>query len=271
MGGRLVDSLRLYVRYVGVSVRSQMQYRASFVMLSLGQLLITGIEFLAIWVLFDRFGSLRDWSLPEVALFYGIVNIAFALSEAAARGFDIFPGMLRSGEFDRLLLRPRTTVLQLMARELQLMRVGRIAQGLAVLVWAGAALDLTWTAAKVALLIAAIAGGACLFAGLFVLQATMAFWTTESLEILNTVTYGGVETAQYPLAIYRPWFRKFFTMVIPLACVNYFPALAILGRADPHGGPAALGWLAPAVGVAFLAATLQVWRVGVRHYRSTGS
>ena len=80
---------------------------------------------------------------------------------------------------------------------------------------------------------AAVAGGACLFSGIFVLQATMAFWTTESLEILNTLTYGGVETAQYPVWIYRPWFRRFFTMVIPLACINYFPALAILGRADP--------------------------------------
>jgi len=267
----LYDSLRLYGRYVGVSMRAQMQYRASFVMLTLGHLLIMAIEFLGIWVLFARFGTLRGWSLAEVALFYGIVNIAFALSEAVARGFDIFPGMVKSGEFDRILLRPRTTVLQLMARELQLMRVGRILQGLVVLLWAASALDLAWTPAKVALVVAAVLGGTALFAGLFVLQATMAFWTTESLEILNTVTYGGVETAQYPLAIYRAWFRRFFTMVVPLACVNYFPALAILGRADPHGGPAFLGWAAPAVGLAFLLLTLQVWRFGVRHYRSTGS
>jgi ABC-2 type transport system permease protein len=139
------------------------------------------------------------------------------------------------------------------------------------LLWAASALEIAWTAAKAALVVAAVMGGMCLFAGLFVLQATLAFWTMESLEILNTVTYGGVETAQYPMSIYRPWFRRFFTMVVPLACINYFPALAILGRADPHGGPALLGWAAPAVGFAFLAATLQVWRFGVRHYRSTGS
>ena len=266
-----MDSVKLYWRYVGLSIRGQMQYRASFVMLTLGHFAITAVEFLAIWVLFERFGALREWSLAEVALFYGIVNIAFALSEAFARGFDTFPGMVKSGEFDRVLLRPRSTVLQLLGRELQLLRVGRIAQAIVVLGWATSALAVVWTPARVGLLAASIVGGMCLFGGLFVLQATMAFWTTESLELLNTVTYGGVETAQYPLSIYRPWFRKFFTMVIPLACVNYFPVLAILGRADPNGWPTWLGWAAPAVGVGFLLVTFQVWRFGVRHYRSTGS
>jgi len=265
------DSIRLYLRYIGISIRSQMQYRASFLMMACGHFLITGIEFIGIWVLFDRFGSLRGWTLPEVALFYGMANLAFCVAEAGARGFDIFPGMVRSGDFDRVLLRPRSTVLQIGGQELQLMRVGRFVQGLIVIVWAASALDVAWSPARVGLVVAAILGGGCLFSGLFVLQATMAFWTIETLEIVNTLTYGGVETAQYPLSIYRPWFRKFFVGVIPLACINYFPALAILDRPDPLGAPVFLRWAAPAVGVVFLLVTFRVWRFGVRHYRSTGS
>jgi len=267
----MLDSLRLYLRYVGTSLRAQMQYRASFVLYAFSHFLATGVEFLAIWALFDRFGSLEQWSLAEVALFYGMVSVAFALAEAVARGFDLFPGMVRTGEFDRVLLRPRSTVLQLAGRELQLMRIGRFSQGLIVLLWAASALDVAWTPAKVALAIAAMLGGACIFSGIFVLQATMAFWTIETLEIANTVTYGGVEAAQFPLTIYKPWFRRFFTFVIPLATINYFPAHAILGRADALGTPAALHWLSPLVGVAFLLVCLQVWRFGIRHYRSTGS
>ena len=267
----MLDSLRLYLRYVGTSLRAQMQYRASFVLYAFSHFLATGVEFLAIWALFDRFGSLEQWSLAEVALFYGMVSVAFALAEAVARGFDLFPGMVRTGEFDRVLLRPRSTVLQLAGRELQLMRIGRFSQGLIVLLWAASALDVAWTPAKVALAIAAMLGGACIFSGIFVLQATMAFWTIETLEIANTVTYGGVEAAQFPLTIYKPWFRRFFTFVIPLATINYFPAHAILGRADVLGSPAAVHWLAPLVGVGFLLVSLQVWRFGIRHYRSTGS
>ena len=188
------------------------------------------------------------------------------------RGFDIFPGLVKSGEFDRLLLRPRSTVLQVAALELQLMRIGGFAQGLIILIWAASALNIKWTLARIALTIFTIAGGACLFIGLFVLQATLAFWTTETLEIVNTVTYGGTETAQYPLTIYRSWFRKFFTFVVPLACISYFPALAILGRPDPIvGSPIWFRWAAPLIGILFLIISLQIWKFGVRYYRSTGS
>ncbi len=265
------DALLLYLRYVGISVRGQMQYRASFWMLSAANVVTTGIEFLGIWALFDRFGSLRGWSLPEVALFYGTVNVAFALAEAVGRGFDTFPSLVKSGDFDRLLLRPRGTALQVLGQELQLMRVGRFLQGAVVLVWAMAALPVAWSPAKVTFLAGVILGGACLFLGLFVLQAALAFWTVETLEIMNTVTYGGTETGQYPLTIYRPWFRRFFTFVVPLAFLNYIPASVLLEHRAAAGLPALAAWLAPAVGVAFLLIALQMWKIGVRHYTSTGS
>ena len=267
-----MNAARLYFRYLGVSVRGQMQYRASFVMLSMGGFVASGIDIVAIWALFRRFGSLRGWTLPEVALFFGLIILALAVGDAFARGFDVFDRMVRRGEFDRLLLRPRSTALQVAAQEVTLHRVGRLAQGLIVLLWAAGALQVRWTAGRVLLAIAAVVGGASLFYGLWVLQATLAFWSTESLEIMNAFTYGGAQTAEFPLAIYRPWFRKFFTFVVPLACVSYFPALAILGRADEAlGAPRWFQCSAPLIGVVFLIVCLRVWRVGVRHYRSTGS
>lgn len=265
------DSLRLYLRYLGISARGQMQYRASFIMSAIGHGLVTGIEFLGILILFQRFGSLRGWSLAEVALFYGMVNLAFAIADAVARGFDLFSRTLKAGDFDRLLLRPRSLTLQLAGQELVMRRVGRFAQGLAVLIWAGHALHLAWSPARVALLLAAIMGGTCLFIGLFVLQATLSFWTIETLEIVNAFTYGGVFAAQYPLSIYRLWFRRFFTAVVPLAAISYFPALAILGRSHQSSLPVALQWLSPLAGVLFLLLSLRLFHFGVRHYRSTGS
>ena len=266
-----MNTLHLYVRYLGVSVQSQMQYRMSFTLLTLGHFVVTATEFLAILVLFDRFGALEEWSLPEVAFFYGLVNVAFSLADAFAYGFDWFGNMVKSGDFDRLLLRPRSTALQLAGQELTLRRVGRLSQGLAILLWASATLDFGWTPDKVALLLGAVVGGAALFIGLMVLQATVAFWTTESLEIFNAITYGGVQTAQYPLAIYSSWFRRFFIFVVPLGTVSYLPSLAIMGRPDPLGSTLVVQYLSPVVGVVFLVLSLQVWKVGVRHYRSTGS
>jgi ABC-2 type transport system permease protein len=103
-----------------------------------------------------------------------------------------------------------------------------------------------------------------------VLQATSAFGTIETVEVWSAFTYGGVTMSQYPLPICRAWLRALFTCVIPLGATMYFPGVAILDRADPLGAPAWAGWLTPLAGPAVLDACLQVWRFGVRHYRSTG-
>jgi ABC-2 type transport system permease protein len=206
-----------------------------------------------------------------VALLYGMANVSMALATGFTRGFDLFDQMVKSGEFDRVLLRPRSTALQIVAQQLQIARIGRLTQGLVVLIWGVAALDVDWGIANSTLLLASVLGGACLFSGVFVMQATMAFWTTESLEIVNTVTYGGLETVQYPIAIYARWFRRFFTFVIPMACLNYFPSVAITGGPDPLDTPPIVSWLSPLAGFAFLLIACRLWRFGVRHYRSTGS
>jgi ABC-2 type transport system permease protein len=88
---------------------------------------------------------------------------------------------------------------------------------------------------------------------------------------VNCTTYGGVEAAQFPLTIYRPWFRAIFTFVIPLAAINYFPAHAILNLRDVLGSTPLIQWLSPLTGVLFLVVCLQFWRFGVKHYTSTGS
>ena len=141
----LMNGIRLYLRYIGISIKSQMQYKGSFFMQTIGHLLITGLEFFGVWALFDRFGSLPNWRLEEVAFFYGMVNIQFAFADALARGFDMFAGFVKQGDFDRLLVRPRSTVVQLMGHELTLRRIGRLAQGAAVLGWSLSVLPIDWS------------------------------------------------------------------------------------------------------------------------------
>lgn len=265
------DAWHLYLHYVSISLRSQLQYPTSFIMMVIGHMATTAIDFLGIWGLFARFGSLQDWTLPEVALFYGMVHLAFAISEAAARGFDIFYRQVKSGDFDRILLRPRSAVLQVIGTEFQLMRIGRFMQGLVVLLWGAKQLEDVLNGRAIFLIAASIIGGAFLFSGLFVLQATLSFWSVDSLELVNTVTYGGVQAAQVPVTIYRKRFRNFFIWIVPLATINYFPLTAILHRPDPLGTPIWIAWLSPVLGLAFFLLCLRIWTFGVKHYHSTGS
>jgi ABC-2 type transport system permease protein len=267
-----VNAVALYGRLIATAIRAQMQYRVSFLLMSLGQFVVTGVEMVGVWALFERFGALVPWQLAEVAFFYGMVNVAFAVTDAAARGFDLFGAQfVKTGNFDRVLVRPRSTVLQIAGHDFVPMRIGRFLQGLLVLGWAWIELAVPFDAARVMLVLFTLAATVLFFYGLVVCQAVLSFWSTESLEIMNTLTYGGVETAQYPMTIYQADFRRFFTYVIPLACVAYFPVVAIIGVDDPLGTGRVFQVLSPIFGFVFFGATLLLWQFGVRYYTSTGS
>ena len=222
--------------------------------------------------LFARFGALAPWTFAEVAFFYGCVNIGFSFADVLARSFHSFgTRFVATGDFDRLLLRPRSTALQLAGHDIALFKLGRSLQGAIVLVVATLALELDWSLWRIALLIYTLLAMSAFFYGVSIFQALISFWTTETLELMNVLTYGGAETAQYPLEIYESSFRRFFTWVIPLGCVAYFPIVAILGVDDPLGSTRLAQCLAPLAGFAFLGLSLVLWQAGVRHYTSTGS
>jgi len=260
--------MRLFVRYLSILFRSQMQYRTSFWLLSLGQFFIPLSVFAGLYFLFERFGQLQGWTFFEVALCFAVIHMAFSLSECFARGFDSFSTLVASGDFDRLLVRPRSTVLQVLGSKFEFTRIGRLLQSVIVLVWACANLAVDWSLLKLMTLLLMVLSGVFIFTGIFILAATMCFWTIQGLEVASIFTDGGREMAQYPLHIYEGWVRRFFTFIIPFGCVNYLPLLFILDRTE---GRDLLYAISPLAGILFIIPCLLIWRFGVRHYRSTGS
>ena len=113
-----------------------------------------------------------------------------------------------------------------------------------------------------------ITRGVLIFTGIYILQATMCFWTVQGLEVANIFTDGGREMAQYPLNIYQKWVARFFTYVIPFGTVNYLPLMYLLGK---NNGNDLFYMLLPALGSLFILPCLLFWQFGVRHYKSTGS
>jgi ABC-2 type transport system permease protein len=258
----------LYFRYVKMQIKSLLQHRASMWLNTLGQFLVSAFAFLGMYLLFQRFQTIAGWTFGEAALCFAVVSMAFALTECFARGFDLFSLMVKSGDFDRLLLRPRGTILQVLGSSFELQRLGRLAESVAVLVIALSVLDATWNFAKVVTLILMIFSGVAIFTGIFIMGGALSFVTVEGIEVVNIFTHGGREIAQYPLTIYPKWVMQFFTFVIPFGSFNYLPLLFVTGRAAEN---VALYMLSPLLGVVFLLPCILVWHLGVRKYLSTGN
>ncbi len=200
--------LRMALRYAAASLRSRMQYRSSFLMESLGHVMAAVTELVGIVALFGRFGGIRGWTISEVALFYGVVHVVFAVAEGVGRGFESLESHVKNGTFDRVLLRPRSTLLQVLGAALAPETIGRLVLAAVVLGWALAALDDGPLAGDIALLLWAFTGGVAAFLALLMLSAALSFWTTETLLIFAIVTKGGLETTQYPIAVFHRALRQ---------------------------------------------------------------
>ncbi len=266
-----MEPVHLYLRLIGAQLRGQMQYKVSFLLAFLGSFLVNIIEFGVLLVLFTRIPQLAGWSLAEVALLYGLSGTSFALAEALAAALDQFQVHIVQGTFDRVLARPRGALFQVLAEDFALRRFGRVLQAVCVLAYALGAVPVPWTPDRVLVLASALLSGLVIYFSIFVLGAAFCFWTVQGKEATHVFTYGGDGLAQYPLEIYSGAVRRFFTFVVPLAFVNYQPALYILGRPDPLGLPEQVRLLSPMAAAAMAVLACIGWRQGVRHYQSAGS
>lgn len=260
------ELLRLYGKYFSIHLRSQMQYKASFLMTAAGQFLVSFSALLTIRFLFLRFYVVDGFTYPEVLLCFAVVLMAFSLAECFARGFDTFASMLGNGTFDRILVRPRGAVFQVIATKLELSRLGRLLQAVLVFCYALPQSGVRWAADKILTLVLMVMVGVVVFTCLFVIYASICFFTTEGLEFMNIFTDGGREFGMYPFSIYGKEVLRFFTYCVPLALFQYYPLLYLTGRSE-----SGLSMFAPLFGLLFLLPTALLWHVGLRHYKSTGS
>lgn len=257
---------RLYKKYLSIHVKSMMQYKMSFLMTAIGQFLVSFNVFIGVFFMFQRFHNVAGFTYSEVLLCFGIMLMEFSIAEAFARGFDTFPSMIGNGEFDRILVRPRNEIFQVLASKVEFTRIGRVLQAVVMFVYGIVAGGVEWSFSKVLTLLFMLIGGSLVFSGIFLLYAAISFFTLEGLEFMNVLTDGAREYGKYPLGIYGKRVLQFCTFVIPYALIQYYPLLYLLGRStDP------LLIFLPLLASVFLLPCWLLWRFGVRHYRSTGS
>ncbi len=269
---KIAMDVRLYLHFLGMLVRSQGQYKLNVVVDVVASFAVTSLEFVAVLIYFGRIPSLLGWSLGEVAMLYAVMSISFGLAEMFGAGIDAFSDIIRLGEFDRILLRPYGAFMQVIASDFRLRRMGRITQGCMTFVIALYFLPgMHWTAAKVVALAIGIVSGSILFMSVLVLGATLCFWTVETTELINILTYGGRDMLSYPLTIYHQAMQRFFLFVVPLAFGSFVPTCYLLGKPLPFGLPGETAFAAPLVALAFALCSRAIWQFGVRHYQSTGS
>ncbi len=266
-----MDTVRLYIRSMGMLLKSQLQYPLSFLLQTLAQLIMEGGELLAVILLVNRFDRLNQWSAGDLYFFFGIMSVTFYLTECFGRGITgNFPYMVRTGQLDTLLIRPRGILTQVMCSAVDPRRIACIAVGTVSLLIGSRMSEVQWSAQNVFLLAESVFCGFWLILGLFMIEAVLCIYSVKSIEISNALTYGGRSACQYPVDAFPRPLRMLFTVVAPFALVMQVPASQILGK-PIFGWPAWTAYLCPLCGFAVFLLMSRIFSRAMRHYRSTGS
>ncbi|ROQ68691.1 ABC-2 type transport system permease protein [Streptomyces sp. 840.1] len=268
---RLAEGVRAYGLIAAMWLRSTMAYRASFVMTAFGNFAATAFDFVAIMLMFSHVDVLGGYTLPEIALLYGAAGTAFGLADLVMGSMDRLGRRVRDGTLDTLLVRPVPVIAQVAADRFALRRLGRITQGALVLGYALVTLDIEWTVARVLMVPLMLLSGAAIFGAVFVAGAAFQFFAQDASEVQNSFTYGGNTLLQYPPTVFATDLVRGVTFVVPLAFVNWLPALYVLGRDYPLDLPDWVAFLPPVVAALCWVVAGLAWRAGLRAYRSTGS
>ncbi len=262
----LSGTLRLYLHYISINIRSMMQYKTSFLLSTIGQFLVSFNTMLGIYFMFRRFHRVEGFTYSEVILCYAIVLLQFSLAEMWARGFDSFSGIVRSGSFDRDLVRPRSVVLQVLGEKFELTRIGRLIQAVIMFAYAIYTTDVVWTFRRILTVIFMVFCGMLLFSAMFLIYAAFCFFTLDGLEFMNIFTDGAREYGKYPLGVYGKRLLQITTFLVPYALIQYYPFLYVLGRVS---SPVYI--FLPFLSLLFLIPAYAFWRYGVSRYQSSGS
>ncbi len=258
--------VKLYLESFKFNIKKQLEYKSSFIMNALSQLFLFFTYYFIIIGLFNKFNNIKGFTLYEVLLCFSIIHFGFAFNETFFRGIDRFETLVINGELDRLLLRPRGILLQVLCNEIDFVKIIRMLQSLIIMIISLIKLDIIWNISKVITLILMVLSSILIFFGIFVLTASYCFITVQGLEIKNVFTDGGKNLAQYPIGIYKKGVSFFFTFIIPYAFINYYPLLYFIDKTDNI-----FYMLSPILVFVFLIPCLLSFKIGLKHYSSTGS
>jgi ABC-2 type transport system permease protein len=265
----VAEALTAYVAIARLWIRSSLEYPVSFWAMTVGSLFSTGIDFVGIWVMFSHLTTYGGFDLRQMAFLYGTSQLAIGFADVVVGNVERIGMLVRLGRMDTMMTKPVPLLVQVCADQFALRRVARIVQGGAVLAWA--AWDVDWTPARVGVLVVMLGCGGVIFFGVFVSFSCIQFWTSDASEFANAFTYGGASLLEYPLTVFPRQVVLGLTFVLPIAFANWYPSLFILGRHDTSGLPHALELASPVAALVMVLLTTTAWRLGVRHYTSTGS
>ena len=259
--------LRLFALYFAQYAKVRLAYKADFFIAVFSSMTATVLGFGFVLVLFSKIPKLQDWSFYEILFLYGFSLIPLGMFNVISWNLYEFGDIyIIQGKFDRLLLRPASTLFQVVFEKFRLESLQEVVTGTAVVAVCVRHLHLAWHAVDSFWFLLMVLCGAIIYLAVFLILTAVSFWFEDRVGIVppvfNMLTFG-----RYPLTIYNVFLQFLLSWIIPFAFASFYPTTHFLGRRVFTF----YFYLVPVVATGFFLLAVFVWNRGVLNYSSTGS
>lgn len=258
--------VQLFLQYCGQYIKTRLEYRSDVMVGFFFDLLQQFVNLVFIFLVFGYTTSMNGWSRDEVIFIYGYFLIPYSIFLSFFNIWQFNDQYIVKGEFDRILTRPIHSLYQVLLEKMELESLLGCITGIIIMVFSSIALDISFGFWDLLLFIPFIVGGVLIYGGVFVILASIGFFTDSKLSIMpmmyNVANYG-----RYPVQIYNRAIRFVLTWILPFAFVGSYPASYFLNRTDWIG----YAFFTPVMGAIVFTLSIAFWNYGVKKYRGVGS
>ena len=262
----LTDYIRLYFVIETQYIKARMQYRADFIISSIGMFFSSLATLGVFWVIFNSIPDLAGWTFMQLVFIYGFYMIAISPMQILFDNIWQIRFHVLQGTFLKYYFRPLNMMFYYMSEVFDLKGLTQLAAGIILLIYTSIQLHIDWTLARAALLIVTLFSASLVQISITLMAGCAAFWVLDSYPVLG-LAWKLREFAPYPMNIFDGAFRFTFTYIIPLGFIAFYPSQLFLQPQQVSP----LIYFSPIVGIGLFALTYWIWTLGVNSYTGTGS
>ncbi len=256
----------LYFRLLGQQMKSILAYEADFVVLMFSAILLQLAGFIFIWTIFQRIPDVNGWTFWQVVTMYALIFITEGVGSLFFEGTWFLGYLVWSGDFDQLLVRPASPIVQVIAGRVGFNGLGNLVTGLVLMGIAIANVPVEWTPGRMLMVVILVISASAIRVALNLATAATGFWFRNPWSMVSMFVHQLGELAKYPITIYSVAVQALIVVAIPFAFVSFFPT-AYIFEVDAFSP---IGLLTPLVAVYCVIMSGVVFRIGLRRYESSG-
>ena len=256
----------IYFRCLGQQMKAILAYEADFAILMFSAVLVQIVGLAFIWAVFQRIPSVNGWTFWQVVMMYALIYVTEGVGSLFFEGTWRVSQLVYDGQFDQMLLRPISPIVQVLAGAVGFNGLGNIVTGMVLIGISMANSPIEWTPGRLVMFAILLVSASTIRVAINLGSAASAFWIRTPWSLVPTFVHQLGDFAKYPITIYSLGVQALIVVAVPFAFISFFPTAYVFGME----AWSLAGLLTPLVALYCLFIAVVLFRIGLRRYESTG-